>query len=436
MPNQNNHSAPESSPDSIPTPNDRTGLSQRIKQWGKELGFADIGITNTDLSNYEVDYFNWIGENFHGEMEYMARHGTKRTRPNELEPGTRSIISVRLNYLDLSSESAIEQLHNPEQAYISRYALGKDYHKLLRKRLQLLAEKIAAEVNDFQYRAFTDSAPVLERPLAEKAGLGFIGKNSLIIHPRAGSWFFLGELYTNLELPADPPFTKQGCGPCTACIQECPTQAILDNGVVDARRCISYLTIEYQGSIPEEFRPLMGNRIYGCDDCQLVCPWNKFTADTEESAFRAAPPNIQLDNQSLLELWQWDETTFLKTLEGSPIRRIGYAQWTRNLAISLGNIECNQSSIHSTELFRQVIIALQSKLNQINGLVDEHILWAIAQLKSRIDGLVVGLEKSELTRPGSVESNRIQLSSEHAVNPLIKEIKPFIVRKYYLPKKK
>lgn len=433
MPNQNNHSAPE------PTfsPESRTGLSQRIKQWGKALGFADIGITNTDLSNYEADYFNWIGENFHGEMEYMARHGTKRTRPNELEPGTQSIISVRLNYLDLSSESAIEQLHNPEQAYISRYALGKDYHKLLRKRLQLLAEKIAAEVDDFQYRAFSDSAPVLERPLAEKAGLGFIGKNSLIIHPRAGSWFFLGELYTNLDLPADAPFAKQGCGPCTACIQECPTQAILDNGVVDARRCISYLTIEYKGSIPEELRPLMGNRIYGCDDCQLVCPWNKFTEDTQENAFKARNDSgNQLDNQSLLELWQWDESTFLKTLEGSPIRRIGYAQWTRNLAVSLGNIEFNERSIHDAKTFRQVITALQMKLNQINELVDEHIFWAVGQLQSRMDGLENDLgcepsnntEKTELTRPGDFEF-------EQAINPLIKEIKPFIVRKYYLPKK-
>ncbi len=432
MPNQNNPSAPE------PTfsPKSRTGLSQRIKQWGKELGFADIGITNTDLSSYEADYFNWIGQNFHGEMEYMARHGTKRTRPNELEPGTQSIISVRLNYFDLSSESAIEQLHSPEQAYISRYALGKDYHKLLRKRLQLLAEKIATEVDDFKYRAFSDSAPVLERPLAEKAGIGFIGKNSLIIHPRAGSWFFLGELYTNLDLPADAPFTKQGCGPCTACIQECPTQAILDNGVVDARRCISYLTIEYQGSIPEEFRRLMGNRIYGCDDCQLVCPWNKFTTDTEEVAFKAHNDSgNQLDNQSLLALWQWDETTFLKTLEGSPIRRIGYAQWNRNLAVSLGNIEFNQSSLNSAERkirLQQVIETLQDKLNQISELVDEHILWAVKQLQSRIERL----SKTQPTVPGGFESNSNQPTHEPAINPLIKEIKPFIVRKYYLPKKK
>lgn len=444
MPHQNNHSVTmpsknqQSSQHAIDCPTDaQKSLSQRIKQWGKELGFADIGITDTDLSKYEADYFNWIGENFHGEMAYMANHGTKRTRPNELEPGTQSVISVRLNYLDLSSESAIEQLHNPEQAYISRYALGKDYHKLIRKRLQLLAEKIAEEVDDFHYRAFTDSAPVLERPLAEKAGLGFIGKNSLIIHPRAGSWFFLGELYTNLDLSADVPFAKQGCGPCTACIQECPTQAILDNAVVDARRCISYLTIEYKGSIPEELRPLMGNRIYGCDDCQLVCPWNKFTAGTEEVAFKARNDSgNQLDNQSLLALWQWDESTFLKKLEDSPIRRIGYAQWNRNLAVSLGNIEFNQRSIDNVGLFRQVIIALQSKLNQINELVDEHILWAVAQLQSRMDCLADDLENFDLTRPGNFESEQNNLTSEQSINPLIKEIKPFIVRKYYLPKKK
>jgi len=432
MPNQNNHSTPQPTFD----PKSRTSLSHCIKQWGKELGFADVGITNTDLSSYETDYFNWIGQNFHGEMEYMARHGTKRTRPNELEPGTQSIISVRLNYLDLSRESATEQLHNPEQAYISRYALGKDYHKLLRKRLQLLAERIAVEVDDFKYRAFSDSAPVLERPLAEKAGLGFIGKNSLIIHPRAGSWFFLGELYTNLDLLADAPFVKQGCGPCTACIQECPTQAILDNGVVDARRCISYLTIEYQGSIPEEFRPLMGNRIYGCDDCQLVCPWNKFTEDTEEIAFKANDvSNNQLDNQSLLDLWQWNESTFLKNMEGSPIRRIGYAQWSRNLAVSLGNIEFKQKSLNSPErtiFLERVIEALQDKLNQISELVDEHILWAIKQIQSRIERL----SKTQQTRPGDFEANPIQLTPEPAINLLIKEIKPFIVRKYYLPKKK
>jgi len=390
-------------------------LVAKIKNWGKELGFADIGITNTDLSDYEADYFNWTGKHYHGDMDYMARHGTKRTRPNELEPGTVSIISARLNYLDLSAYSALEQLHNDQQAYISRYALGKDYHKLLRKRLQALAEKISLEVHDFQYRAFTDSAPVLERPIAEKSGLGFTGKNSLIIHPRAGSWFFLGELYTNLKLPIDPPFTKQGCGPCTACIQECPTQAIVDNTIVDARRCISYLTIEYKGVIAEELRPMIGNRIYGCDDCQLVCPWNKFTEDTQESAFKTQYHNNKLDNQSLLSLWQWDETQFLKRLEGSPIRRIGYAQWTRNLAIALGNCQKKSTLLH------EIINALQSKLAETTPLVDEHILWAIQQLQDRITSR-------------SVSTNTA--SKPSATNPAAQVVlKPFIAPKYYLPNK-
>lgn len=448
MPNKNSPSNADSNLNSNAT----APLSQKIKEWGLALGFADVGITNTDLSDYEANYFNWVGENFHGEMAYMERHGTKRTRPNELEPGTQSVISVRLNYLDLSSASAIEQLHSPEKAYISRYALGKDYHKLLRKRLQQLAEKIANEVDGFQYRAFSDSAPVLERPLAEKAGLGFIGKNSLIIHPRAGSWFFLGELYTNLKLPIDPPFEKQGCGPCTACLQECPTQAILANGVVDARRCISYLTIEFQGSIPHEFRPLMGNRIYGCDDCQLVCPWNKFTVDTQESAFRARtvtssnPTMLQLDNPTLLQLWQWDESQFLKRLEGSPIRRIGYAQWNRNLAIALGNIDLSASPLSPSEKITRlqaVMTTLDSKLNQISPLVDEHIEWATAQLHDRI----LELSKLEFTRPGQMGAQQFELTNPSGKvdpcqttdgrrnNTRANSIKPFVVRNYYLPKK-
>ena len=406
-------------------------LADSIKQWGLELGFADIGITDTDLSAYEADYFNWLGENYHGDMGYMEKHGTKRTRPNELEPGTQSIISVRLNYLDLGSESALAQLHQPQQAYISRYALGKDYHKLLRKRLQALAEKIALEVEGFQYRAFTDSAPVLERPIAEKSGIGFTGKNSLVIHPRAGSWFFLGELYTNLKLPIDAPFTKQGCGPCTACIKECPTQAIIDNAIVDARRCISYLTIEFQGSIAKELRPLMGNRIYGCDDCQLVCPWNKFTESTQEPAFSA---KNRLDNQSLFDLWQWSENDFLKKLEGSPIRRIGYAQWTRNLSIALGNItgfdKQTEQLNDKIDLLNQVILRLKDKLNQISPLVDEHIEWAIDQQESR-------LKETELntTNLESNHSEKVIEATELTARQLKQAnlIKPFKAPKYYLP---
>ena len=388
---------------------DLTSLASQIKTWGQELGFADIGISDIQLSTYEAKYFNWIGENFHGEMDYMARHGTKRTRPNELEPGTTSIISVRMNYFDSNSNHAIQQLHACENAYVSRYALGKDYHKLMRKRLQLLANKIAEMTEHFNYRAFSDSAPVLERPIAEKAGLGFIGKNSLIIHPRAGSWFFLGEIYTNLALPADKPFTKQGCGPCTACIQECPTQAIIDNSVVDSRRCISYLTIEFKGSIPLEFRSLIGNRVYGCDDCQLVCPWNKFTESTEEEAFKA---NHELDSATLLELWSWSEAQFLKRFEGSAIRRIGYEQWNRNLAVSIGNIKSDQQTQDNA------IKAIQQKLGKISDLVDEHIEWAINELHHR-------QPDHKVTRPG-----KIQVLLE------LKSIKPFIAKKYYLPKSK
>jgi len=396
-------------------------LEHKIKTWGKELGFADVGITDTNLSSYEAQHFNWIGENFHGEMEYMARHGTKRTRPQELEPGTTSIISVRMNYFDLESISAIEQLHQPEQAYLSRYALGKDYHKILRKRLQALANRIDEHTENFAYRAFTDSAPVLERPIAEKAGLGFIGKNSLIIHPRAGSWFFLGEIYSNLPLKPDTPFSKQGCGPCKACIIECPTEAIVDNAIVDSRRCISYLTIEYKGTIPLEFREAIGNRVYGCDDCQLVCPWNKFTEPNEEAGFKT---NKQLDNVSLLSLWQWDEQKFLKQFEGSPIRRIGYKQWKRNLAVSIGNIQAEEPSI------QQAIDALESSLGKLDPLVDEHIDWAIKALNLRLQSMNLGSHsslnsssKNQSTRPGQFE----KLS-----NP--KQIKPFVAKKYYLPK--
>jgi len=390
-------------------------LAQEIKQWGQALGFADIGITTPDLSQYEPQHFNWLKQQFHGEMDYMAKHGTKRTRPAELEPGTVSIISCRLNYFDGNATSPIQQLHTPSQAYVSRYALNKDYHKLIRKRLQQLAHKIneslAEYFPNFQYRAFSDSAPVLERPLAEKAGLGFIGKNSLIIHPRAGSWFFLGEIYLNLPLPADAPFEKQGCGPCTACIDECPTQAIVDHKVVDARRCISYLTIEYKGSIDEALRPLMGNRIYGCDDCQLVCPWNKFTQPTQEIAFHKSAQH--LDSANLLDLLAWNETQFLKRLEGSPIRRIGFEQWQRNLCIAIGNLNTNQ-----TEEIHTHLTALKS-LKTESSLVKEHQQWAIKQLNQKIN---------------SSQKNNQKLSKTPRPGTFLTKNKPAIAKKYYLPK--
>lgn len=387
--------------------NQLTQLAEQIKIWGKELGFADIGISDCDLSHYEPSFFNWLEQGFHGDMDYMQRHGTKRTHPSELVPGTLRIISVRLNYFDGTADNALEQLHQPQQAYISRYALGKDYHKVLRKRLQKLAQKINDQVPELQFRVFTDSAPVLEQALAEKAGLGFIGKNSLIIHPRAGSWFFLGELYVNSPLPVDVTPVTQGCGPCTACIDECPTQAILPNNQVDARRCISYLTIEYGGIIDETLRPLIGNRIYGCDDCQLVCPWNRFSAFSEEPDFAHREP---LANISLLELIQWNEAKFLKYFEGSPIRRIGYAKWTRNLAIALGNMQPPQVDKNT---FEQALSAIQNKIGNINAMVDEHLVWAQTQLQDRLQNWPAA-DKQSLT-------------------DIAVELKPFKVRKYHYP---
>lgn len=401
-------------------------LAQQIKDWGQTLGFADIGISSIDLSAYEANYFNWLDQDYHGEMDYMAKHGYKRTRPNELEPGTQSIISVRMNYYDAQAHSPLAQLHQTDKAYISRYALHKDYHKLMRKRLQQLAAKIeeAVGADRFHYRAFSDSAPVLERPIAEQAGLGFIGKNSLIIHPRAGSWFFLGELYTNLNLPVDTPFEKQGCGPCTACIDECPTQAIVDNAVVDARRCISYLTIEYKGVIDEELRHLMGNRIYGCDDCQLVCPWNKFTQPTDETAFKSPhkqPPHA-LDAASLLALFGLSEADFLKRFEGSPIRRIGYEQWQRNLCIALGN-----ATGHSTQYSQQVIQTL-SQYQTDSDLVTEHMTWAVQKQQDYLHNVEHNTGHNTEHHTHSKPSKSCSKNTRPGI------FKPFKALKYYLPK--
>lgn len=375
-------------------------LADNIKEWGQNLGFADIGITNCDLSHYEPRYFNWLEQGFHGDMEYMQTHGTKRTRPQELVPGTVSLISARMNYFDGQAENALEQLHQSQQAYISRYALGKDYHKLLRKRLQQLAQKIQQVVPEVKFRAFTDSAPVLEHAIAEKSGLGFIGKNTLIIHPKAGSWFFLGELFLNIPLPVDPPFEKQGCGPCRACIDECPTQAILENNQIDARRCVSYLTIEYDGIIPEELRSKIGNRIYGCDDCQLVCPWNRFAAPTSENGFAS---QYQLDKVSLFNLWKWNEQRFLKQFEGSPIRRIGFQKWRRNLAIALGNLQ--------TPDFIPQAIALLQESKDNSELVQVHIDWALEQL---------------IQRKTSISESKTKPATGN-------DPKPFKVKKYYYP---
>ena len=344
---------------------DLQALASDIKRWGKQMGFQQIGITDTDLGEAEVHLLSWLKAGFHGEMGYMARHGTRRSRPAELQPGTVRIVSARLDYLPPTVDRPGTVLADPARAYVSRYALGRDYHKLMRKRLARLADKIAAVTGPFGYRAFVDSAPVLERALAMRAGLGWIGKHSNLINEQAGSWFFLGELYTDLPLPVDTP-AKEHCGTCQACIDACPTQAIVAPYRVDARRCISYLTIELRGSIPVELRPLLGNRIYGCDDCQMVCPWNRFAEDTGEADFR---PRQGLDTATLIELFGWSESEFLASTAGSAIRRIGHECWLRNIAVALGN--CPPATAVRT--------ALAAKADHPSALVREHVAWAIAR---------------------------------------------------------
>ncbi len=340
-------------------------LSQQIKQWGLELGFQQVGISDTNLQQAEQRLQHWIAQGYHAGMDYMHKHGLKRSRPALLQPETVSIISVRMDYLPEAQESIENTLNNPVAGFISRYALGRDYHKVLRKRLQKLAQRIEQEVGIFGYRAFVDSAPVLEKAIAEKAGLGWIGKHSNIINKKAGSWFFLGEIYTSIPLSIDTPSTNH-CGQCTACIDICPTQAIITPYQVDARKCISYLTIELKGSIPEALRPLMGNRIYGCDDCQLICPWNRFARLSTETDFN---PRYNLNAQHLIELFNWSETEFLTKTEGSAIRRIGYEQWLRNIAVALGNVP---ASAEITE-------TLNNKINHSSDLVKEHVIWALEQ---------------------------------------------------------
>jgi len=341
-------------------------LAKKIRAWSRELGFDALGITDPDLAEHEVYLQAWLNAKRQGEMSYMERHGLKRARPESLLPGTLRIISVRMNYLPPEGASPNTVLKNSSLGYVSRYALGRDYHKLMRRRLQQLAERIESEVSDFEYRAFVDSAPVLEKALAEKAGLGWIGKHSNLLAREAGSWFFLGELFTNLPLPVDEKVSTH-CGSCTACIDVCPTQAIVAPYQVDARRCISYLTIELRGAIPEEFRPLIGNRIYGCDDCQLVCPWNRFARTAELNDFSA---RHGLDAPELIELFSWDEETFLRNMEGSAIRRIGYDCWLRNIAVALGNAPATP----------EIINALKSRFNDVSEMVQEHIRWALDRL--------------------------------------------------------
>jgi epoxyqueuosine reductase len=344
---------------------DYSQLITQIRHWGAELGFSQLGISGIDLNTAEEALNHWLARGYHGEMEYMARHGTRRSRPDELEPGTLSVISVRLDYLPESAENAIAILEDSSKGYISRYALGRDYHKMMRKRLQQLANKIGDAAGEYGYRVFVDSAPVLEKSIAQQAGLGWVGKHSNILNREAGSWFFLGEIYTTLPLPADVQI-EEHCGSCTRCIDVCPTAAIVEPYVVDARRCISYLTIEHRGSIPLELRPLIGNRIYGCDDCQLFCPWNRFATLTAEDDFL---PRHHLDKSSLVELFQWDEETFMRNTEGSAIRRIGHQAWLRNIAVAMGNAPHNTA----------IIKALIEYRDHSSAMVCEHIDWALAR---------------------------------------------------------
>jgi epoxyqueuosine reductase len=341
-------------------------IAADIKKWGVELGFQQVSFTDIDLSKYEHHLKDWIDRNYHGAMSYMAENHDKRCHPEQLVPGTIRVVCVRMDYA-LDSKDSLESMENTGKAYVSRYARGRDYHKLIRKRLQKLARRIQDVVGPFGYRAFVDSAPVLERALAEKSGMGWIGKNTMLINKQAGSWFFLGELFTDLPLPVDEQVSDH-CGSCSACLDICPTNAFVKPNLLDATRCISYLTIELRTSIPVEFRKPMGNRIYGCDDCQIVCPWNKFSEPTQEKDFT---PRHRLDDAQLVDLFAWSEREFLKRTEGSAIRRIGYDCWLRNIAVALGNAPSS----------KEIVGALQSRLNNVPDMVNEHIEWALLQHK-------------------------------------------------------
>jgi epoxyqueuosine reductase len=345
---------------------DLSQLARSIKEWGKKLGFQKVSIADAgaDMRQAETGLFEWLDKGYHGEMDYMARHGTRRTRPAELVPGTLRVISVRMNYMPVAKDSW-QVIQDGTQAFISRYALGRDYHKVLRGRLQRLAEKIEAETGHLSYRVFSDSAPVTEVEWAQKSGLGWRGKHTLLLSRDAGSMFFLGELFTDLPLPVDSPVGNY-CGSCTRCLDICPTRAIIAPYRLDARRCISYLTIEHKGSIPEALRPLIGNRVYGCDDCQLACPWNKFAKITEEEDFSV---RNGLDSASLIELFAWSREEFEARLAGNPIRRIGHEQWLRNLAVGLGNAPFSMA----------VIQALRARLDDASSLIREHVRWALRQ---------------------------------------------------------
>lgn len=356
---------------------DAAQLVSQIQAWGRDLAFSQIEVAGVDLSAAEPGLTAWLAAGFHGDMDYMTRHGMKRARPAELVPGTVSVITARMDYLPQGAPAQwqtleLERLTRPGEAVVSLYARGRDYHKVLRNRLQQLAERIAASVGPLGHRVFTDSAPVLEAELAQRSGQGWRGKHTLVLNREGGSMFFLGEIYLDLALPASEPVSDH-CGACAACIDVCPTQAILAPGRLDARRCISYLTIEHAGSIPENLRPLIGNRIYGCDDCQLVCPWNKFA---QRSRLPDFDPRDDLLGATLIELFAWSEEAFLRRTEGSPIRRIGHERWLRNLAVALGNALRQATTAQQQNALRQ---ALTSRIEHPGEQVREHVTWALQQ---------------------------------------------------------
>lgn len=353
-----------------PSDNDLHALASNIKEWARELGFQQVGITDVDPGKHEQRFIQWLENKYQGDMDYMGKHGSKRYHPDQLVEETSRVISLRMDYLPEDSRM-IEVLKNKNKGYISRYTLGRDYHKLIRKRLNQLTQKINEAMTGYHFRAFVDSAPVLERAFAQKSGLGWFGKSSMIINRQAGTYFFLGEIFTNIPLPVDEPYEKDHCGQCTECLDKCPTNAFVSPYVLDARRCISYLTIELKGAIPEELRPLMGNRIFGCDDCQLVCPWNRFSKSSKESDFS---PRHQFTTPDLVDLFNWDERTFLTLTEGSAIRRAGYESWLRNIAIALGNAPSSEA----------IINALKEKQDHPSDTVKEHVEWALKQHEGKL----------------------------------------------------
>lgn len=347
---------------------DPAELKSAVQAEALRLGFQQLGVTDTVLGEHIDRYQQWLDMNFHGELAYMESHGSKRWKPDELVPGTLRVISLRMNYVPQDTH-ATDVLQDPDKAYISRYAMGRDYHKLIRSRLKKLIAFVQGYAKERNYRAFVDSAPVLERAIAQKAGLGWFGKNTMLINRSAGSWFFLGEIYTDLPLELDLPYEEEHCGSCTACLDDCPTKAFAGPYLLDSRRCISYLTIELKGSIPLELRPAIGNRIFGCDDCQLVCPWTRFQQVSNEQDFQ---PRHHLDAAELVNLFSWDEETFLSKTEGSPIRRTGYENWKRNIAVALGNATSSPA----------VIGALRARQEDNSALVREHVAWALEQHQS------------------------------------------------------